>query len=215
MDVRHAGWTQLVGGSAPGEIAKTQAALKAHFSAFGSSAFPADGWTVEPDGSLHEHGGPDLISKETYGDFEMELEWKAALGGNSGVFYRIQPMAGQPIYENAFECQILGPADMTKVASVYRPGALYNLYGCQSPQVAMPVGQWNHMRIQAHGNHLVHYLNGVKVVDCWLNTPDYAKHLAHSKFAKVPGYGQQASGPIGLQSDGGEVWYRNVRIRAN
>ncbi len=183
------------------------------FTAFREASFPAEGWTVEADGSLHGHGGPDLISKASYADFEMELEWKVAPGGNSGVFYRIAPIAGQPIYENAFECQIYGPSDLTKTHPVYRPGALYNLFGNEQPATIAPVGQWNKMRIVAQGGHLVHYLNGVKVVDAMLNSTEYAAKLAHSKFAKVPGYGTQSAGPIGLQSDGGEVWYRNVKIR--
>ncbi len=189
------------------------ATTEGQFNAFGGSAFPAQGWTLEADGSLHGHGGPDLISKEIYGNFELEAEWKAASNGNSGIFYRIRPMAGQPIYENAFECQVLGLDDAAKCHPVYRPGALYNLYGGQSVADAKPVGAWNKVRIVVQGNHVIHELNGVRVVDCLLRSADYAKRLAKSKFAKVPGYGTQTAGPIGLQSDGGEVWYRNVKIR--
>ena len=200
-----AGWVALVDGKS--------ATTQAHFTAFGEKAFPAGGWTVEADGSLHGHGGPDLISKESYGDFEMELEWKVAPGGNSGVFYRIAPMAGEPIYENAFECQVYGPENMAKCHPVYRPGALYNLFGNETLATIKPVGEWNTVRIEAKGGHLVHWMNGVKVVDARLDSPAYAAKLARSKFAKVAGYGAQKAGPIGLQSDGGEVWYRNVRIR--
>lgn len=202
-------WTSLVTGS----CAQATAAVRAQFTAFREASFPAQGWTVEADGSLHGHGGPDLISKASYGDFELEAEWKAAPNGNSGIFYRIAPMDGQPIYQNAFECQVYGLADIAKCHPNYRPGALYALYGAQSPTVAKPVGEWNKVRIVVQGDHVIHELNGARVADCLLHSADYAKRLAKSKFAKVPGYGRQTSGPIGLQSDGGEVWYRNVRIR--
>lgn len=198
-------WVALVDGK-PGTT-------EAQFTAFRESSFPAQGWTVEADGSLHGYGGPDLISRASYGNFELEAEWKAAPNGNSGIFYRIAPMAGQPIYENAFECQVLGLGDAAKCHPVYRPGAFYNLYGNMSTASLKPVGAWNKVRIIVQGNHVIHELNGVRVVDCLLHSADYAKRLAKSKFRNVPGYGEQTAGPIGLQSDGGEVWYRNVRIR--
>src|ERR1044071_3165873 len=30
----------------------------------------------------------DIVSKEEFGDFELELEWKIGEAGNSGIFYR-------------------------------------------------------------------------------------------------------------------------------
>jgi hypothetical protein len=54
---------------------------------------PGDSFVIE-DGCLKPVAHPrieeDLFTKETYGDFEMEFDWKIAPGGNSGVKYRIQ-----------------------------------------------------------------------------------------------------------------------------
>src|SRR4051812_46499154 len=47
-----------------------------------------DGWRVV-DGTLaKDKPTGDLVSKDEFGDFELELEWKIASGGNSGIFYR-------------------------------------------------------------------------------------------------------------------------------
>ena len=41
-----------------------------------------------------------------------------------------------------------------------------------SAQPARPVGEFNHSRILVRGNHVEHWLNGVKVVDSALDAPE-------------------------------------------
>ena len=51
--------------------------------------FPWGSWAIE-DGSLKTvpgEKGIDIISIETFKDFELQLEWKLQSGGNSGIFY--------------------------------------------------------------------------------------------------------------------------------
>jgi hypothetical protein len=54
---------------------------------------PGDAWSIE-DGCLKAKANPriteDLVSKEKYGDFELQWDWRVSPGGNSGVKYRIQ-----------------------------------------------------------------------------------------------------------------------------
>ena len=54
---------------------------------------PGDAWTIE-DGCLkanrHPHITEDLFTKDAFSDFELVLEWRISLAGNSGVKYRIQ-----------------------------------------------------------------------------------------------------------------------------
>ena len=47
------------------------------------SGWHVDGDTISKDGEVD-----DLVTRETFGDFELELEWKIGKGGNSGIFYR-------------------------------------------------------------------------------------------------------------------------------
>lgn len=54
---------------------------------------PGDGWAVE-DGMIRTIAKPrlreDLISNQTFRNFEFVFDWKIAPGSNSGVKYRIQ-----------------------------------------------------------------------------------------------------------------------------
>jgi hypothetical protein len=59
----------------------------------GSRNPPGDAWTVE-DGCLKARAQPrlveDLLTRDTFRDFELSFEWRISPGGNSGVKYRIQ-----------------------------------------------------------------------------------------------------------------------------
>jgi hypothetical protein len=54
---------------------------------------PGDAWAVE-NGCLKTRLKPrieeDLISEESFGDFELKFAWRVSPGGNTGVKYRIQ-----------------------------------------------------------------------------------------------------------------------------
>jgi Domain of Unknown Function (DUF1080) len=179
-------------------------------------AFPASGWSVEPDGSLRIHAGSkagDIMTRQQYGDFELELEWKIAEGANSGVLYRAPQLPGKPVYYNAFEYQILDDAKHKDGQYPNRRAAtLYDLYEATGAE-PRPAGQWNEAKIVAKGPHLEHWLNGKKVVSCDLTSDDYKKRLAASKFATWEGFGTHAKGHIALQDHGDDVWFRKIRVR--
>jgi len=168
---------------------------------YAKDAFPAAGWTVESDGSLHVKAGAkpgDLVTRKAYGDFELELEWKVAPGANSGILYRAPELPGKPVYWNAFEYQIL---DDDKHADGKfenrRAGTLYDLFPRQGG-APRPVGEWNQTRIVARGGKLEHWLNGTLAVSCDLASADYKARLAKSKFATWEGFGTHAQGHIAL-----------------
>src|SRR5690606_39644101 len=92
-------------------------------------------------------------------------------------------------------------------------GANYGLH--PAPRgVVRPAGEWNEARIVADGARVEHWLNGVKIVEYELGSPDWAARVAASKFAEWPAYGQARRGHIGLQDHGDPVWFRNVKIRS-
>lgn len=172
-------------------------------------------WRVE-DGALAfvpgEGEGGDLVTRDTYGDFELELEWRVAPGANSGVFYR--GTEDEPwIYQTAPEMQVLDNAGHADGASpLTSAGSNFGLHPA-SGDVTRPVGEWNRARVVARGDHVEHWLNGTKVVEYELGSPDWERRVADSKFAAWPGYGQAREGHIGLQDHGNRVWFRNVRVR--
>lgn len=173
-------------------------------------------WKIE-DGALTlvpgSGEGGDIMTREQYGDFELELEWKISPRGNSGIIYRV--VEDYPnSYESGPEYQILDNAGHPdgKNGPLTSAAANYALYG-PSEDVTRPVGEWNHARIVAHGPHVEHWLNGVKVVEYEVGSEDWKQRVAASKFAAMPGYGKHLKGHIVLQDHGDRVWYRNIRIR--
>ena len=76
-----------------------------------------------------------------------------------------------------------------------------------------PVGMWNQARIVCRGAHVEHWLNGRKLLEYELGTPEWKELGAASKFATMSGYGKNAKGRIALQDHGDRVEFRNVKIR--
>ncbi|MCH8812315.1 MAG: DUF1080 domain-containing protein [Gemmatimonadetes bacterium] len=171
-----------------------------------------DGWRVL-DGELIRVGpGRDLITLEQFENFELTLEWKLELGGNSGIFFRAVE-GPERIYMGAPEMQLLdddnhpdGRSTLTSVGSNY---ALH-----PAPRgVAHPIGEWNSIRIVVNGNHVDHWMNGVQIVEYELGSADWLKRVAASKFNDWPEYGQASRGHIGLQDHGDRAAFRNIKIR--
>ena len=151
--------------------------------------------------------------KGEFGDFELELEWKIGEAGNSGIFYRGTEEYDH-IYWSAPEYQLL---DDIKAADnktrLTCAGAAYALYP-SPPGHLMPVGEWNRTRIIAKGSHVEHWLNGVKLLEYELWSPDWEAKVKSSKFAAYPHFGLAKKGHIGLQGDhSGALAFRSIRVR--
>lgn len=171
------------------------------------------GWHVD-GGVLHKDGPvDDLVSKEKFANFELELEWKLGKEGNSGIFYR-GTREYDHIYWSAPEYQLLDDANTEDGKSpLTAAGSDYALYGVP-PNVAKPFDQWNKTRLIVKGHHVEHWLNGVKVVEYDFGSEDWKKRVAASKFSKYPNYGLADSGLIGIQGDHpGALEVRHIRIR--
>ena len=171
-----------------------------------------DGWKIV-DGTLYRAAaGGDLITKEQFGDFELTLDWKLGEGGNSGIFFRGSEDA-EVIWHTAPEVQVL---DNARHADGKNPiTSAGSNYAVNPPvkDVTNPIGQWNSVRLIAKGTHVEHWLNGVKVVEYELFSPDWEQRVKESKFVKYPKYGRALRGHIGLQDHGDPVWFRNIRVR--
>jgi len=179
-----------------------------------SNSFPSRGWVID-NGCLKVQagvGGGDIVTKQKYENFELELDWKVAPGGNSGVMYRVSEEAGAP-YETGVEYQLLDDANhpdgqnaMTSAGSAY---ALY----APSQKVVKPAGEFNHSRILVNGNHVEHWLNGVRIVQYEFGSDDLKSKIAKSKFRDLPTFAKVRSGNIDLQDHGNDVWFCKIRIR--
>ncbi len=170
------------------------------------------GWQVVDGALTRVAQAGDIITKDKFGNFELTLEWNIEAGGNSGIFYRGSE-DDDAIYWTAPEMQVLDDSGHVDGKSrLTAAGADYDLY--PSPAgVVKRAGEWNAVRLVVNGNHVEHWLNGQKVVEYELLSPDWEAKLKASKFAVHPRYGRNASGYIGLQDHGNRVAFRNIKIR--
>ena len=170
-----------------------------------------------PPGGRRPQGG-DLVTTESFGDFEFAFEWKISPGGNSGVKYNVsEAMTGNATGALGFEYQVLDddrhPDAKMGVDGNRTAAGLYDLIPPVASKPVKPVGEWNEGRIVFRGNHAEHWLNGVKTVEYELGSPRMNALLAASKYASIAGFADRRRGQIVLQDHQDEVWYRNLRIR--
>jgi hypothetical protein len=185
----------------------------------GLIAGPDKSWVVE-DGAIalkremdgKEHNADYLWTRETYGDFILELEFKIPERANSGVFLRTSDLK-DPVY-TGIEIQV---ANSYGQKTPNRGGTAGAVYDCLAPSAnpIKPPGQWNQLQVTCRGSRIKVVLNGRKIIDMDLDrwtqphkNPDGSPNKfprAMKDFARV--------GHIGLQDHGRPVWYRNIRVK--
>lgn len=177
-----AGWQGLVeppqrATLSPTELAATQAQADARMHAH---------WSVQDRALVFDGKGDNLCTVESFGDFELLVDWKILKDGDSGIYLRGTPQV--QIWDNPIGS-----------------GGLYNNEKNPSKPLAVadkPVGEWNTFRIRMVADRVTVWLNDVLVVD---NTP---LENYWNRRAPLP-----ATGPIELQSHGNTLWFRNVYIK--
>ncbi len=176
------------------------------------------GWQVK-DGVLtcvDPHNAGDIVTTNQYEWFELQLDYNISEAGNSGIMYHVTD-AGGAVWATGPEFQL---EDNVAARDPIRCGWLYQLY--QPPidhatgktlDATKPVGQWNHVRLLISPDKCEHDINGVKYFEYVLGSDDFNNRVAHSKFARMPGFAKAATGYIALQGDHGQVSFRNIKIR--
>ena len=162
-------------------------------------------------------GGGDIVTNESFTNFHLQLEWKIAKNGNSGIIFFVQndPTKYKNTWHTGPEMQVLdndGHPD-SKIIS-HRAGNLYDLIVGDESGVK-PAEQWNQVDIIVNKGTLVMKLNGVTTVNTHLGDDSWKELIRRSKFSKgeSPDFGKVFSGHISLQDHGDQVWYRNIRIQ--
>ncbi|HXV80889.1 MAG TPA: DUF1080 domain-containing protein [Candidatus Binatia bacterium] len=140
---------------------------------------------VQADKRLGKDAG-FLVSKNSYKDFQIRVEFWVSDNANSGIFVRCQDPK-KITDKNCYEVNIYDQ----------RPDPSYGTGGIVHFAKISPMpkagGKWNTYEITAKGPQLAVVLNGVKTVE-----------LKDSTFA---------SGPIALQYGAGVVKFRKVQIK--
>ncbi len=150
-------------------------------------------WRIDAGSVVADKGSGFLLTKASYGDFEIRAEFWADDDANSGIFIRCD----ERVKITATTCYEVNIYDK-RPDPVYGTGAIVDI----AKVVPMPKagGKWNTYEVVAKGDRLVVKLNGVQTVD----VRD----------------GKHARGPIGLQyapgvvKDSGTIKFRKVEIRA-
>ena len=186
---------------------------------FGKPAGTTNGWVAEGGWLRHakttgqdSKGSGDIITVETFNDFDLRFDWKVSPGGNSGVKYLVVENRDGPI---AHEYQVI---DDTKhpdalIGPHRTTGSLYDVIPAPANKPIKPAGEINSGRILLSGNHVEHWLNGVKILEYELGSAALKDGKAKSKFKDVAGWEDKLKGHILLQDHGDEIAYQNVRIR--
>jgi hypothetical protein len=193
--------------------------------------FPRSGWTMT-DGVLTveatdggESTGPgDIVTVESFSNFELQFEFLITEGANSGVKYFVDPALNKG-EGSAIGCefQILDdevhPDAKAGVNGNRTLGSLYDLITAESLQTEgrekqfKGVGQWNHGRIVSNDGRVEHWLNNEKVVEFDRNSQIFRALVTKSKYVIWPGFCQWPSGRILLQDHGDTVSYRSIKVR--
>jgi len=186
--------------------------------------FPTAGWVIEAGTLKHITVPPaqaanagDIITRDEFTNFELQVVWKIAPGGNSGIKYLVdEALAKTGRAGVSFEMQVLDDerhpdAKLGKDGN-RTAGAVYDLIP-PSAHAARPIGDWNHVRIVVNSGQVQQWLNGVKVVEFEIGSPRIKALIAESKFKDIPGFGEVRRGHILLQDHGDEVWFRDIKIR--
>jgi hypothetical protein len=217
---RAAGWKLLFDG-------KTLAGWRG----LGYDSVPSAHWKVEngaikkiasgnvpkmPDGQP-AHGG-DLMSVDSFSDFELAFEWKVSPGANSGLKYNVSEEFSLAHASNhaalGWEYQVLDDSlsDDNKIPS-HLAGALYEMIAPNAKKHLKPVGQWNTARIVFRGMHGEHWLNGEKIVEFEMGSPEFQALYQKSKYRTIPGFADRRTGHLILQDHGDEAYFRSIKIR--
>ena len=193
--------------------------------------FPAKGWTME-DGVLTveatdggESTGPgDIVTMDSFGNFELVFEFRISKGANSGVKYFVDPGlnkgAGSAI---GCEFQVLDdkvhPDAKMGINGNRTLGSLYDLITAENLQTKgrakqfKGVGEWNQGRLVSHNGKVEHWLNGEKIIEFDRYSQMFRALVAYSKYKDWPNFCQQPEGRLLLQDHGNEVSYRSIKVR--
>jgi hypothetical protein len=172
---------------------------------------------IQADGQPLE--GFDLITDDSWQNFELSWEWKISEAGNSGVKYNVSErlsISMPPKHAaKGWEYQVIDDErNEDNKIDTHRTGALYDMIAPNAKKRVKPAGEWNRSRIVFRDNHGEHWLNGLKIVDYNTASRAFEDAFARSKYAQYPPwFPTRRKGQIVLQDHDAVVWYRNIKIR--
>ena len=176
------------------------------------------GWQVR-EGTLacvDPKNAGDLCTADKYQWFELSLDYNITKGGNSGIIFHVTEEANA-VWATGPEIQL---QDNANAKDPQLSGWLYALYKPETDpktgktlDATKPYGEWNNVRILISPEKCEHYVNGVKYFEYKIDSEDFKKRVAESKFGRMPKFAKTQNGFLALQGDHGQVAFRNIKIR--
>ncbi|HEY7502014.1 MAG TPA: DUF6807 family protein [Vicinamibacterales bacterium] len=179
--------------------------------------------TIAQKDGQDTRGQLDIISTATYDLFDLRWEWRVAEGGNSGLKYFVLEDMDSAIGHEYQEIDDERHAD-AKIGAHRQTAAFYDVLPVAVAaellaKIKKPAGQWNESRVRVApsrvvkgGTRVYHYLNGARVLEYELDSPELRAAIAKSKFKDVARFGKLHKAHILLQDHGNQVSYRNIKI---
>ncbi len=190
-------------------------------------AFPEQGWQIgdgmlmvqASDGGESQNGG-DIVTKEEFSNFELQLDFKLTEGANSGIKYFVTEAYNPEGSAIGLEYQLLDDERHPDAKLGNNGGgtrtlaSLYDLQAANADKPANPIGEWNTARLVVEGKQVKHYLNGEEVLTYERGSEAYQQMVQASKYKDWDNFGMADSGHILLQDHGDLVYYKNIKIRS-
>lgn len=187
-------------------------------------AFPDKGWSME-DGILKVHksdggestNGGDIVTTRSYRNFMLTVDFRITKGANSGIKYFVDTNLNKG-EGSAIGCEFQILDDKNHPDSELgkdgnrKLGSLYDLIPAPADK-PFRNGFFNTAMVVVEGNHVEHWLNGVKIVEYERNNEEWNQLVQTSKYKDWPNFGNAEEGLILLQDHGDEVWFQNIKIK--
>lgn len=181
--------------------------------------FPTVGWEVgkgimmvtESEGPRSPRGG-DVMTIEQFENFWLSVDFKLTPGANSGIKYSNQPESASLGCEFQILDDELHPDAKAGIEGNRTCGSLYDLIRADKPET-FDKNAWHTAWIKVQGNHVEHWLDGIKVVEYERNSQEFNALVACSKYKDYENFGNHPKSHILLQDHQNQVSYRNIMIK--
>jgi Domain of Unknown Function (DUF1080) len=164
--------------------------------------------------AAQKEGRGDLVTDETFADFELKFDWKVAKGSNSGIIFLVQESdAHDATWHTGPEFQVIDNTGYPeKLEAKQMAASLYDLIACPVEYIK-PTGEWNTTIIKLEKGKLDFIVNGKNAVSTTLWNASWDNLEAGSKFSTLKNFAKTSTGKIAIQDHGGGASYRNILIK--